>query len=402
MNSRERVNKVLNHEIPDYLPNCWGGCETAGLHVLPYQELVAALGLSPRPSRVDTFMFNAVMDEDVLLKMHGDMLLIASPNMCARPLRAKEGWKQHKLFGIDVEMTDNYSLEFTPDMTYLINNGKRDVCCPKGGSYFDGLPGGNMFDDSEVPDPAEYRPSHDVPDEKLRMLENIAREAYETTEFSLCLGETITDLQLTPGGMVAWYDALINDPDITDEYLSKSVDAALSQITLLDQAVGKYCSVMCIAHDLGDSRGVTMGAPLFRQRYKPHYKRLFEGWHARTSMKINMHSCGSVSEIIPDFIECGLDVLNPVQLSAANMSPEYIRRLAGDRLVLHGGAFDCIQTPAATDAENVYRQVKHNISALGKGGNFLFAGVHNTAANTPRAHIEAVLRAYEDMRGMYK
>lgn len=402
MTSRERVNKVLNHEKPDYLPNCWGGCETAGLHVLPYRELVAALGLPPRPPRVDTFMFNAVMDEDVLLKMQGDILLIASPMMCARPLRAKEGWKAHKLFGVDVELTDNYSLEHTPDMTYLLNDGRRVMRCPIGGAYFDGIPEGDLFDDSEVPDPSNYHPSHDIPDEKLRALESIAREAYERTDFALCLGETITDLQLTPGGMLAWYEALLNEPEITDEYLSKNVDAALDQIVLLDQAVGKYCSVMSIAHDLGDSCGVTMGAPLFRSRYKPHYKRLFEGWHARTGMKINMHSCGAVADVIPDLIDCGLDVLNPVQISADGMGAERVRALAGDRLVLYGGAFDCIQTPPDTDAESVYRQVKANIATLAREGNYLFAGVHNTASTTPRAHIEAALRAYGEMRGMYR
>lgn len=401
MTSRERVNRVLSHELPDYIPNGWGGCETAGLHVLAYKEIVAALGLPPRPPRVDTFMFNAVMDEDVLIKMQGDMLLLASPQMCARPLRSADGWKLQRLFGTDVELTDNYLLEHTPGMTYLLNNGARFMRCPEGCSYFDFMPGGDLFGFDEVPDPEDYRPAHDIPDEKLRSLENLAKEAYETTEFSLVLGETITDLQLTPGGMIGWYEALLNEPDITDEYLSKTVDAALDQIVLLDQAVGKYCSMMCIAHDLGDSRGVTMGAPLFRSRYKPHYRRLFDGWHARTGMKVNMHSCGAVSEIIPDLIECGVDVLNPVQLSAANMEPERLRALAGDRLVLYGGAFDCIQTMPDTAPEAVYEQVKHNIAVLGSGGNFIFAGVHNTAANTPRTHIEAVLRAYGDMRGMY-
>lgn len=402
MTSRERVNKVLNHEIPDYLPNCWGGCETAGLHVLPYQELVAALGLPSRAPRVDTFMFNAVMDQDVLLKMQGDMLLIASPRMCARPLRAKEGWIKHSLFGTEIELTDNYSLEHTPEMSYLLNNGVRFARCPIGGTYYDTIPEGDMFDFEDVPDPADYNPSHDIPDEKLRELENIAKTAYETTDFALSLGETITDLQLTPGGMLGWYEALLNDPEITDEYLSKTVDAALDQITLLDQAVGKYCSVMCIAHDLGDSRGVTMGAPLFRSRYKPHYKRLFHGWHERTKMKIDMHSCGAISEILPDLLECGVDVLNPVQLSADNMSPENIRSLVGDKMVLHGGAFDCIQTPPDTDPDVVYNQIKQNIAALAADGNYLFAGVHNTAATTPRSHIEAALRAYQDMRGMYQ
>ena len=402
MTSRERVQAVLNHQLPDYLPNCWGGCETAGMHLLPYQELVAALGLQPRPSRVDTFMFNAVMDIDVTLAMQGDMLLIASPLMCSRPLRAKEGWRKHQLFGIEAELTDNYDFEHTPGMSYLLDHGRRVMRCPAGGTYYDGMPGGDMFDDAETPPADTFNPRHEIPEEKLRALEKAAKEAYEGTEFSLCLGETITDLQLTPGGMLAWYEALLTEPDLTDEYLGKAVDAALDQIVQLDQAVGKYCSMMSIAHDLGDSRGVTIGAQLFRERYKPHYKRLYEGWHARTGMKVNMHSCGAIADIIPDLIECGVDVLNPVQISAGGMEAESVRALAGDKLVLYGGAFDSIQTPHTVDAETVYNQVKTNIAALGRGGNFLFAGVHNTAAATPQSHMEAILRAYRDMRGMYK
>ena len=218
----------------------------------------------------------------------------------------------------------------------------------------------------------------------------------------MALGETITDLQLTPGGMLGWYEALLNEPKIADEYLSKCVDAALDQIVLIDQAVGKYCSIMCIAHDLGDSRGITMGTELFRNRYKPHYMRLFHGWHQRTRMKINFHSCGSIVELLKDLVECEVDVLNPIQLSSANMEPEKIRNIVGQNMVLYGGAFDCVQTPPSTDAELVYQQVKKNIAALAREGNYLFAGVHNTAATTPRSHIEAVLRAYQDMRNMYK
>ncbi len=402
MTSRERVRAVLRHEIPDVLPNCWGGCETEGLHILPYARLVEALGLGKRPSRVDTFMFNAVMDEDVLRAMHGDMLLVASPRLCARPLRGARGWKKHELFGIPIELTDDYALEWGEDgMIYLLRDGVRSRRCPATGTYFDRMPDEDMFDMSEVPDPSEYHPANYLTDEKLRELEEAAREAYERTEFSLSLGESINDLQLMPGGMIAWYDAMINEPEIVDEYLAKNTELAFEQITLLEQAVGKYCDTMCVAHDFGDSNGVTMGAPLFRKCYKQHYKRLFEGWHKRTRMKINLHSCGSIAEIIPDLIECGVDVLNPVQISAAGMQPERIKALAGDKLVLFGGAFDSTQTPAATDAQTVYEQVKKNIEVLGKGGGFLFSSVHNVAADTPREHIEAVLRAYSDMRNMY-
>lgn len=401
MNSRKRVECVLQHELPDRIPNCWGGCETAGLHVLAYERLVSALGLPKRAPRVDTFMFNAVMDEDVLLKMQGDMLLIASPMMCTRPLRSSDGWKQFLLFNTMIEMTDDHSLEEEKDMLYLLQNGKRYARCPRNSYYFDSIPNGGLFDDSAVPDPKDYYPRHDFSEKKLRELEKTAKRAYEETEFALCIGETLTDLQLMPGGMVAWYEAMINEPEIVETYLEKSVDAALDQLIELDQAVGKYCVMLSIAHDLGDSRGVTIGASLFRSCYKKHYKRLFHGWHERTNMKVNFHSCGSIVDILPDLIECGVDVYNPVQLSANRMDATTIKSIAGNNLVLYGGALDSITTPSFKKKEEVYDTVKKNVTILGRGGNYLFAGVHNTSADTPETHISATLQAFDDTKNMY-
>ena len=398
MNSRERVECVLRHGIPDRIPNCLGGCETAGLHVLAYRRLAEALGFPDRTPRVDTFMFNAVMDTDVLRAMRGDLLLVASPLMCPRPLRAETGWKTFRLFGTELLMTDDQSLETDEKgMMFLSRNGKRYAHCPQGCLYFDPLPDRGLLDDSEVPDPAGYHPRDSFPEETLRQLEETARRAWEETDLALCMGEAVRDLQLTPGGMVAWYDAMLNDPDVVGEYLEKATDAALRQITELDQAVGKYCCMLSIAHDLGDHRGVTMGAGLFRRIYKKHYHRLFHGWHERTGMKVNLHSCGAIAEILPDLIECGVDVLNPVQLSAAGMDAKKLKAIAGDRLVFYGGGLDCIQTPSGCSAQTVYEQVKRNIEALSAGGNYLFAGVHNAAADTPAEHLLAALRAWRDV-----
>ena len=101
------------------------------------------------------------------------------------------------------------------------------------------------------------------------------------------------------------------------EFLDKCADAGLKQIELLDQAVGKYVDILSVAHDLGDNRGVTIGAGLWREIYKDAYRKYFRGWRKRTNMRVNLHSCGSVAEILPDLIECGLEVLNPVQTSGA-------------------------------------------------------------------------------------
>lgn len=386
MTSRQRVRKVLAHEKPDRMVNGWGGCETAGMHVLVYHRLREALGLKPLPAKVDTFMFNAVLDPETLGAMGGDILLLASPNMCARRLHSPDGWLPQALWGKPMLLPDYQSIELEAGgAMYLLDHGRRIARCPEGGLYFDGLDvvGGWLKDDQQMPSPSDYHPAAEYPQELLRALEETAREAYESTDFALALGEALPDLQIMPGGMINWYETMLNDPDIAGEFLEKSVDAALKKLRALDQAVGGYCDILCIAHDLGDVRGVTIGENLFREIYKPHYHRLWHGWHGITRMKVNLHSCGSVYGILPDLIECGVDVLNPVQTSAKNMELTRLTQEFSHQVVFYGGAYDAVLLPAATPAQQVYEAVLANIRTLRDGGDYFFATVHNTVADTP-------------------
>ena len=120
-----------------------------------------------------------------------------------------------------------------------------------------------------------------------------------------------------------------------------------------------------IADDIGDMRGVTIGPDLWREVYKPHYQRLFEGWHKITDMKIHMHSCGSIYDVLGDLVECGLDVLNPVQVSARGMAPGRLKAEFGDRLIFYGGAFDAVLTPSTASDEEVYETTRGNVEVLG-------------------------------------
>ena len=180
--------------------------------------------------------------------------------------------------------------------------------------------------------------------------------------------------------------------------LKKSVEVSLKQLKQLEQAVGKYVDVLSIAHDFGDNRGVMIGDELWRKVYKPYYKELFCGWHAITNMKVNLHSCGSISSIMEDLIECGVDIINPVQTSAANMSAEFLKERFGSRVIFYGGAYDAQKLPPNMTYAQVYDAVYQNIKLLGKGGNYLFAGVHNLPAEMPEQHIKAMMDAYFDAR----
>jgi len=123
--------------------------------------------------------------------------------------------------------------------------------------------------DFQIPDPDRYRPRGTLDERLLRNLENTVKRLYEETEFSLSLGEWVTNLQVQPGGFAGHMILMMEEPDIMKEILDHYVDAALEQVTLLDQAIGKYVDMASMVQDIGDNRGVTVGAPLWREIYKP-------------------------------------------------------------------------------------------------------------------------------------
>jgi len=398
MNSRQRVRAVLNHEIPDLVPSGLGGCETTGLHVVSYDALQQSLGLNRQAPRINTFMCNAVFELEMIKAIEGDILLIASPRMCKAPLwgnAATGRWKKQCLWGKSFRVPE-------PDRFIEQKNGQiiwenENMICLPGSYYFDWNIREDLYATFDYPSPDNYDPTDIITDEFLRYLEETTKFLYKETEYSLSLGETIVDLQFSPGGMVGLMVLMAEEPNLLRELLQKNVDRALKQLELLDQAVGKYVDILSIAHDLGDNRCVIMGPDKWRTIYKPFYRQLFQGWRERTNIKINLHACGSIESILGDLIECGLHIYNPVQISGCNMSPDTLKARFGKDLIFWGGDYDAQLMWDATP-EDVYTQVSQNLRTLMVGGGHIFSGVHNLPANIPESHLRAMLQAWQDNR----
>lgn len=398
LTSRERVRRTLERLPVDRIPNGLGGTETTGLHVLAYETLKEICGVRDPSCRMSTFMTTGLVEPPLLEAMGGDVILLASklsPSRFWGP-GARAEWRPETFWGARVQVPAAWTFEHAADGTIYWTN--TDMKCPPGAIYFDSFPRPDAPPPDPRPSPDDYHPRGDYPDEFLRALEESARWLYENTAYSICCGEMITDLQVAAGGTENWWMRLVEEPQAAHEYLGKAAEAGLKQISLLDQAIGKYVDMMQIAHDMGDGRGVTIGPRLWREIYQPHYQALFSGWRERTRMKVVLHCCGSVADILGDLIDCGMQVFNPVQISGRKMEPASLKARFGDRLIFYGGAFDAIQTPPHTPAEVVYETVKANLRALSQGGGYLFAGVHNIPGDTPRAHLEAILRAYQDVQ----
>jgi uroporphyrinogen decarboxylase len=353
--------------------------------------------MEEKPPRLDTFMLNSVFEEDVIAAMDGDIILLDSPNMCPSRLRGghPSDWREQELWGKTYRIPAAHRFVNQPDGSIIWETWGSAVC-PKGGYYFDHKGVTDLTADFVFPDPAHYHPNDTIDEGLLRYLENQAKRLYEETDLSICLGESVTDLQVAPGGMIGSMILMMEEPDVMGEFLEKSLEAGLKQIRLLEQAVGKYVDILSVAHDFGDNRSVTIGDGLWREVYKPYYYRFFRGWKAATGMKINFHSCGAVATILDDLIECGMDIFNPVQTSAAGMDAVTLKEKFGDRLVFWGGGYDAQLIDKQTTPEAVYTAVRENLRIFGKGGGYIFGGVHNLPADIPEAHLRAMMEAYRD------
>ncbi len=399
MTPRERMRAFLNGQRVDRIPNGWGGCETAGLHNVAYHRLKRLLGVDDRGNRVCTFMNNAIFEPPVLDALEGDIILLGS-RMCPSRFWGAEAareWKPLHIWGIDLQVANDWTFRQDSDGRWWWGGN----VCPPGAFYFDAPAGqdvGKDFTQLEEPSPRDFHPSHEIPETLLTRLAEDARWLHDTTDYCISCGEMIQDLQLRPGGTQSWWMRMVSDPGACHAFLEKAVDAALAQLRQLDQAIGKYCAMLLIADDMGDTRGITIGPDLWRAIYKPHYKRLFSEWHKITPMKVSLHTCGSMVGILDDLIECGVDIYNPVQISANNMNPAVLKERFGGRLVFYGGVFDAVSLPATTAPDVVYETVKANIRTLSRNGGYIFAGVHNLPGDLPESHLCAMLQAYRDCR----
>jgi hypothetical protein len=280
---------------------------------------------------------------------------------------------------------------------------------PKNGYYFDDM----SFNRGARIDPREFRPLSDIPDEHLEILGQCGRSLYQNTDyailgwgFGVCfLGlSLITDRasNVTQGLPNEWMMMLMSEKETCHEMMDRSVEATIKCLDLVKQAVGDYCFAWGIAaDDSGTQRGEFIRPELWAEMLKPHYKKLCDWIHANTAWKVFLHCCGSVYHLLPHFIEAGIDILNPVQTSAANMAPDRLKREFGDRLVFWGGGCDTQTVLGGATPEEIRRHVKERIATFGPNGGYVFNQVHNIQANVPPENILAMFDAAYEFGGYY-
>jgi uroporphyrinogen decarboxylase len=395
MNSRQRVLCALEHRQPDRVPVDCGGTRQSGIAASTYHKLKQRLGFNT-PTRVyDVFQMLAEIERPVMERFGADCIGLLRPSV-AFGIR-NEGWKPWTLFdGTPVEVPGGFNpvADERGDLVlYDPSPWPLPVArMPKDGFYFDRLekfPGAVHADPETLELPL-------LSQEECDHLHAQAEAFHQNSDLAIVapMGPPYElFFNLGTGDFPAWMITLATEPEYVDALLTKIVDAWLENLRRFAEAVGDRVQILQFNDDLGTQEAPFLSVRMFRERVFPHYKRGLDWVHRHTKMKVFMHNDGAIASLIPTLIEMGVDILNPVQTTAAGMDPVKLKREFGDRIVFWGASCDCQHTLPFGTPEQVAEEVRQNIRILGAGGGYVLASVHNVQANVPPENVIAMFEA---------
>ena len=165
------------------------------------------------------------------------------------------------------------------------------------------------------------------------------------------------------------------------------------------RSVGDIVDVIRFGDDLGMTTCPIMDLETFRKFFKPRYKILCDYVKKHSNMKIFMHSCGSVRQFIPDFIDVGIDILNPVQTNCYDMEPVALKREFGRDITFWGGGVDTASVLNRATPEEVRKDVLKRCEIFSQDGGFVFAPIHNILSEVPAQNVIAAYNAVREFNG---
>jgi uroporphyrinogen decarboxylase len=181
--------------------------------------------------------------------------------------------------------------------------------------------------------------------------------------------------------------------DMAHAILDKITQTDIQLWDLFLEQVNPYVQVVAQGDDLGTQKATWIAPDMFRADVKPYLKQLYDFIHSKTEAKVFMHSCGSVFDLIGDLIECGVEVLNPIQRSAAKMDIAEMKKQFGSELAFWGGGIDVQQVLPNATHDEIRREVDYSIETLGAGGGYVFCAAHNLQPDITPDRIEAMYQA---------
>jgi len=383
MTARQRVLRAVDHEIPDRVPIDLGGNQT-GIHKNAYRSLIRHLGVADEIRIMDAVQQLAQPCEEVLERFHVDTRYVAAG--------AAESWKggivKARREGRQWEdLTDEFGIRWS--MPEDAPNYMDITLHPLAHATLAGL--------KDYPWPKGDDPS------RFAGLRERALALRRDTPYAVVSGISgvVYEICWYLRGLEQWFCDLVTDPAFCEALLDQTLKFWLDWFKLFLKEAGDVVDVIMIGDDLAGQNGPLFNPQLYRRLVKPRQKQLVQFIRSGTQARIWYHTCGACQEFIPDLLDNGVHILNPVQVGARAMDPAELKRRYGRQIAFWGGGIDAQHIlPRGTPAE-VAEEVRRNLRAFMPGGGYIFNNVHNIQGEVPPENIVALFdTAYE--HGFYQ
>jgi uroporphyrinogen decarboxylase len=401
MTPRERVLRALSFEETPTVPRDLGAMRSTGISAFAYPKLVAALGLPPRLPRVhDTGQMLALPDLDVLDALGCDVVTIDGGVTNAFP--EPEKWHDYDFGGrLPAQVQNPQAFETRPDGV-VVQWGNSIM--PPTSYVFNAEHSGQPLLDLDAPLPlldlkqyAKDLLRQRITDEQVRQWSDLARRVRASTDRAVFLADWC-GAGIGIGGFcgIGIFPIICKlEPDYVAELHERTIENAIYNVRALIPEVADCVDVvMTTADDWGTQNGPIASPDTYRKLFLPYYRRLNDEIHRLAPhIKIFMHNCGAVYDMMDLFAESGFDVLNPVQWSAGGHSYREWKDRARRRMTLWGGGVDMQHTVATGTVQDVERQVIEVVSYMRKDGGYVFNNIHNLLAEVSPEVVLTMYRA---------
>lgn len=374
MNHRERLLAAINHRTPDRVPVDLGSTAVTSLHIDAHRKLKAHFGIDdPEEIIINRMMQTVLPHEEILKRFDVDVRGVFMGKLDSRP---------------EVERSLNGSTIYTDE--WGVTRIK-----PPTSHYYDLYDCPFDREDLTISDVENYDwPDPDDPGRYRGVVER-ARELREKTDYGVMFVFNTNVVHVTQfmRGFHLWFEDLLLRPKLLQAMMRRLTDIHLAVGEKILPQVAPYVDIVQVSDDMGTQDRLQFSPFVYRELIKPFHREIYTMIHDLTPAKLWIHSCGAISEIIDDLIEIGVDIINPVQVSAKGMEIESLKERFGDRAVFWGG-IDTQRLLPQGSPEEVAKTVRRTAQVLGQGGGYVLCGTHNIQPEVP---VENIITMYDSI-----
>lgn len=419
MNSRERIRKAINNMETDILPIDFGGTPVTGMHVSIVYKLRQLYGLDKKNTPVKVVEPYQMLGEikDDLKKILGSDTVSIEGNTNFLGFK-NEKWKEWELYDkTPVLVPGLFNIEKNKDgsIYQYVEEDKSfqpSVKMPYKGFFFDSVDRQKQIYEDKL-DPNDNAEEFKlITDSDLEFLKNRAEGTYKNSDYSVIgmiassgFGDSayVTGTMLKdPKGIRSieeWYISMYSRKNYIKKVFEKQCEIAIENYKKVFNVLnGKIDVVFISGTDFGMQNGLIISKELYEELFKPYHKKINSWIHNNTNCKTFIHTCGAIFNLIPDLIEAGFDILNPVQISANGMDPKKLKNEYGKDIVFWGGGVNTQKTLPFGKPEDVKDEVRELIDIFRVNGGFVYSAVHNIQANVPIENVVAMIEALQEYR----